>query len=291
MTAMTPKALDRSEFYRPPTTAVVPARLAVMVALGLALVMGLAADIASAPETIHLKEVVVEPLRCGTNLLSNPSFEEVGPAGILAGWQWDRRNTVAVAVTDRTQAHRGRQSLFITNGTSFGAQVYGTLWRTQPVRLVAGSDAAVASLRRFKGRLVFIGEGDLLTRDEFGRPRASSLPAERINFRHGATSARELHAQLTARLPAWNLHPALELRGADQQPAWGVEWRSAETHDGMVVNLCNYRREPATVTFSQRERLASAHDVLTGDQVGSSLTLSPLEVRLLRVAPGTKSSP
>jgi hypothetical protein len=164
-----------------------------------------------------------------------------------------------------------------------------------PVVFVPGithcSDAAVASLRRFKGRLVFIGEGNLLTRDEFGRPRASSLPAERINFRHGATSARELHAQLTARLPAWNLRPALELRGADQQPAWGVEWRSAETRDGMVVNLCNYRQEPATVTFSQRGRFASAHDVLTGDQVGSSLTLSPLEVRLLRVAPVTKSSP
>lgn len=67
----------------------------------------------------------------------------------------------------------------------------------------------------------------MLTRDEFERPRASSLPAERINSRLGSTSAREVHAQLTARLPVWNLRPALELRGADQLPVWGVEWRSA----------------------------------------------------------------
>jgi hypothetical protein len=41
-------------------------------------------------------------------------------------------------VTDRTQAHRGRQSLLLTNGTPFGAHVYGSLWRAEPIRLVAG---------------------------------------------------------------------------------------------------------------------------------------------------------
>lgn len=159
-----------------------------------------------------------------------------------------------------------------------------------PVVFVPGiahfSDAALAALRRFQGRLVFVGDGDLLTRDEFGRLRASNALGEKIFFRHGSTSARDLHAQILPRLPAWNLRPAVELRRTDQQPPWGVEWRSAETRDGLVVNLCNYRKEPMTVTLNPGLLAAPARDVLTGDRVDSPLTLSPLEVRLLRVAPG-----
>ncbi|MCY3018049.1 MAG: beta-galactosidase [Planctomycetota bacterium] len=136
------------------------------------------------------------------------------------------------------------------------------------------SDVALASLRQFKGRLVFVGEGDLLTCDEFGRPRASNLVAERITFRHGATTAREMHTQLMARLPAWNIRPALELRGTDQQPVWGVEWRSAEARDSLLVNLCNYRKEPTTVTLNHSGRIASVYDLLTGGRVDTLLTLS-----------------
>ena len=144
------------------------------------------------------------------------------------------------------------------------------------------SDAAMESLRRFKDRLVFVGEGDLFTHDEFGRLRVVALTGETMAFRHGSTSARALHKQLMTRLPACNLRPAVELRGADQQPAWGVEWRSAATHDGLLVTLCNYRKEPTTVTLTQDEQPGFVRDVLTGALVHEPLGLSSLEVRLLR---------
>jgi hypothetical protein len=92
-----------------------------------------------------------------------------------------------------------------------------------------------------------------------------------------------LRTQLLDRLPAWNLGPAVELRGPDQRPPWGVEWRSAELDKVRIVNLCNYRHAPATVSLYRNGQPASARDVLTGAAMGNSLTLSPLECRLVRV--------
>ena len=108
------------------------------------------------------------------------------------------------------------------------------------------------------------------------------MPAEKIIFRHGSTSSRNLHEQLLARLSAWGLRPAVELRGADQRPVWGVEWRSAATREGTVVDLCNYRKEPVAVVLTRDGRPVAAQDVLSGKRVDSPLTLTPLEVRLLK---------
>ena len=109
------------------------------------------------------------------------------------------------------------------------------------------------------------------------------MQGDKIAFDHGVTSCPKLFAQIMAKLPAWNVHPAVELRGVDGQAVWGVEWRSAETPDGLVVNLCNYQKTPVTVTLVRANRAVSARDVLSGERVDGPLTLAPLEVRLLRV--------
>jgi hypothetical protein len=143
------------------------------------------------------------------------------------------------------------------------------------------SDPAFASLRRFKGKLVLAGEGALLTHDEWGRKRASALPGEKLVFRHGSTSAHDLHAQLLTLLPRLNLRPAVEVRGNDQQPVWGVERRSAETRAGLVVNLCNYRKEAMVVTLRQQGRPTPMRNVLTGEPIVKPILLAPLETCLL----------
>ena len=161
-----------------------------------------------------------------------------------------------------------------------------------PVLLIPGavhfSNAAMESLRKFKGRLVFVGGDDLLTRDEYGRPRNMDLHGDRIPFRYTATSARELHTQILAKLSGWNLHPQVMLQGPDQKVVWGVEWRTAETPEGLVVNVCNYRKEPVTVSLAQAGKNAVARDVLTGQRIDSPLPLLPLEVRLLRLEDKSK---
>jgi hypothetical protein len=146
------------------------------------------------------------------------------------------------------------------------------------------SDAGLATLHKFKGRLVFVGNGDPMTHDEYGKTRKPDLHGERITFSRGA-SAEDLWAQIRAKLPSWNLCPDVELRGPDQKPLWGVEWRSARTAQGLVVNLCNYRNTPLRVALLRADKPVSARDVLTGSPVAGPLTLQPLEVRLLRLEP------
>ena len=141
---------------------------------------------------------------------------------------------------------------------------------------------ALTGLRKYQGRIVFVGDNDLLTHDEYGRTRTVDLPAERITFHNGAATAQDLRSQILSKLPAWNMRPTLELRGPDQRPVWGVEWRSAKMDQSTIVNLCNYRNEPVTVSVVDSGKLASARDVLTGENVNGPLTLAPLEVRLLR---------
>jgi hypothetical protein len=92
--------------------------------------------------------------------------------------------------------------------------------------IVHFSSAALATLRKFKGRLVLVGKDDVLKADEYGHARSLDLTVARIPFNHGTTSYRELHARILAKLPAWNVHPAVELQGEKGQAVWGVEYRS-----------------------------------------------------------------
>jgi hypothetical protein len=131
---------------------------------------------------------------------------------------------------------------------------------------------------------VLVGGADVLARDEYGREKRPELgTVDRLAFRHGATSSRQLHEQILPKLPAWDLHPPLELREDGEKPAWGVEWSSAETASGSVVNLCNYRKERMTAVLMRDGRPVAAQDVLTGRPAEGPHTLAPLEVRLLRL--------
>jgi hypothetical protein len=145
------------------------------------------------------------------------------------------------------------------------------------------SDAALATLRKFQGRLVFVGQDDPMTHDEYGKARGPALSGEKISTNGRVVAAKDLWTQLLAKLPRWNLRPHVELRGADQKPVWGVEWRIAKTAQGLVVNLCNYRPVPLGVTLVRAGKALSARDVLSGDRIAGPLTLQPLEVRLLRL--------
>ena len=170
------------------------------------------------------------------------------------------------------------------------------------------SDAALLTLRRFKGRLVFVGNEECLSRDEYGktRPHPGPLPegegmrrpgplpegegmrrpdlhGENITFGRGVASAEELWRKILAELPHWKLSPALEVRGMDGKPLWGVEWRIAQTAQGPLVNLCNYRRTSMSVKLVRGDKIPAARDVLTGSSVAEPFCLQPLEVRLLRL--------
>ena len=114
------------------------------------------------PERLRLDRLRVEPApQPGTNLVVNFSFEQAQEQGGPAGWVWERRNTDATAVLDNAVAHSGRQSLRITNGTPFGAHVYGLLRSARPIRLEPGVRYTLSCFVKSEGPgIAWIGGGE-----------------------------------------------------------------------------------------------------------------------------------
>jgi len=152
------------------------------------------------------------------------------------------------------------------------------------------SDAAFATLRRYRGKVVSLGEKDLLTHNEWDQPRAERLRSERAPYRYGPTSWKQLYDWFAPRLPAWGVAAAVRLQDAGGGPPTGVEWRTAETNSGVLLNLCNQRQRSATLKIMRDGRAARGVDVLTGRPIAGRFTLQPLEVRLIRVI-GPKRHP
>jgi Beta-galactosidase/Carbohydrate binding domain len=144
------------------------------------------------------------------------------------------------------------------------------------------SDAAAATLAKYPGRLVLVGADDALTRDDHDRPATRTLAAERLPWRYGRNTWRDLWNALPARLSAWSVLPPVALRDSHGAPVWGVDWRIATTPNDLIINLCNERNDAVTVSIARGQEVVPLNDVLTGEPVGAAFTLKPLEVRLLR---------
>ena len=162
----------------------------------------------------------------------------------------------------RGQALHGNQFFRIESGfrhgTPVGRRTCSGGFRAARSRHCTLLQRRLATLRKFKGRLVLVGKDDVLKADEYGHARSLDLTVARIPFNHGTTSYRELHAQILANLPAWNVHPAVELQGEKGQAVWGVEYRSVDTPDGPIVNLCNQLNVPVSVTLVRAGHRATA---------------------------------
>ncbi len=93
------------------------------------------------------------------NMVANSSFETLD-GGLPKGWVFDRRNTDATMTVDRTVAHSGRQSLKFTNGTRFGAHVYGLLSYLDGVPVKPESDYTLSCyVRSDDPGIAWIGGG------------------------------------------------------------------------------------------------------------------------------------
>jgi hypothetical protein len=156
------------------------------------------------------------------------------------------------------------------------------------------SEKAMQRLREYRGRLVFAGEGDILSRDEYGAPHAQRLTGDFLTYRYGKTTWQDLWKELAPRLERWRIHPTVELRDTTGKPVWGVTYRSGtlpfsdayagrEVPRATVVNLCNVRHQPVTFRLMRNGQPITATDVLTGERVTGTITLQPLEVKLIRL--------
>ncbi|WP_165233988.1 beta-galactosidase [Aquisphaera insulae] len=145
------------------------------------------------------------------------------------------------------------------------------------------SDAARESLAKCRGRLVPVGGPDVLSRDEYDRPRPPITIADRLPWTYAGTKARELAATLWHRLPAWGVSPSVAVRTESGEHPWGVAWRRADTQEGILINVCNYMKELVTVRVVREGRAVRAKDLMAAKEAGLSVTLKPLQPRLLRI--------
>ncbi len=88
--------------------------------------------------------LTVTPADAGESLLTNGSFEEWDGAW-PAGWRWDPRNTDATITRDTTRAHSGESSVKLTNGTRYGAHVYGQLLFAEPVAVEPSTQYTISA--------------------------------------------------------------------------------------------------------------------------------------------------
>ena len=97
-----------------------------------------------APLAAGESRLTVLPFEPGANLVTNASFETVADV-CPTGWHWDSRNTDAKLTLDSQNPHTGKVAIKITNGTAFGAHVYGTLFLAQPVQVKPGTSYTISA--------------------------------------------------------------------------------------------------------------------------------------------------
>jgi hypothetical protein len=145
------------------------------------------------------------------------------------------------------------------------------------------SDAAFESLSSFKGKILFASSSgrELLTRNEYDQPRTAKLPASSLQDPlRLPTKWQELLAMLRPRIAQAGLAPTLTMANEKGSPQSQVQWQTAQTPNGRVVNLYNASHDPATVTLTPP---TEAVDLLTGERFAprARITLKSLDVRLL----------
>lgn len=95
------------------------------------------------------------------NLLPNFGFMDLDRHGVPNGWTWQLRNTVSSITPVDTRSEFGMRSLRIKNATPFGANVYGTMWTTNPIHLTPGTPYTMSCwVSISQSTVAWIGGGD-----------------------------------------------------------------------------------------------------------------------------------
>lgn len=159
-----------------------------------------------------------------------------------------------------------------------------------PVLVVPGirhlPRAASEALRRYSGKVVWVGGDDVLGSDEWGEkmPSDAIRPADgRIAFQRGAKDEQQLWRDLLKQLTAWGVTPDVTVQDSKGQPVWGVEWLTASAGGRRVVNLINFRRDPISVELRGKGHPLSGRSLFSGSPATGAIVLPSLEPMLIAV--------
>ena len=141
------------------------------------------------------------------------------------------------------------------------------------------SDAALKRLTGLGGKILFVGGENLLTKNEYDQPREPHVSGTMMS---AGKTWQDTLTTLRPELEKAHIAPAVRVNVADAD--WGVQWQTARTPEGLIVNLYNARHDPMTVSIAAKDG-SDRLDLLTGQRLPASakITLAPMEVRLLRL--------
>jgi len=233
-----------------------------------------------APGDATLELVSADIPSAGTNLIANASLEDAN-GEVPAGWTWSRRNTDATARLDDTQAHSGKHSLKLTNGTPFGAHVYGLLSRDTPVEVVPDTDYTLSCYYRTADTgIAWIGGGpDWLVRLQ--APETGGQWQRATLTFHTGGSQRDFQLLITTESPTagvWMDDIKLE-RGPTATP-FGQD--GAELRPSLSLELSP---ETAAAEALDLRAWVGVPDALVGAKIAARLFIGGREV----AAPATRA--
>ena len=138
--------------------------------------------------------------------------------------------------------------------------------------------AAAAAVGKFPARVVL---GCAPRHDEYGRPAHDPLAtmAEAKPLKESS----DAFAVLRPRFTQAPLRPLATIETEDGQPVWGVEYLSVRHEGRILVNLCNYLREPQRCRIVVNGRPAQGKDLLSGQPWSGTVELPSLRPALVEI--------
>ncbi|MBD3183607.1 hypothetical protein GF312_15040 [Candidatus Poribacteria bacterium] len=143
------------------------------------------------------------------------------------------------------------------------------------------SDAAFDALEKYPGKVILMGDVDILRLNEYNKPRGNVPDWDKIQYKQSETDAEALWVKILEKLPEWNLLPLVDVRKPDGSYHWGVEWLAAKYDGKVVVNLIQHGREKQEVHLTYKEKPFAGLNMFNNIKISGKATLKPLEPVIL----------
>ncbi|HID55335.1 TPA: hypothetical protein EYP37_02310 [Candidatus Poribacteria bacterium] len=144
-------------------------------------------------------------------------------------------------------------------------------------RVTHTPDATVRALERLARSgvsVIFIGE-DCLGRTEYDEQRGS-MPFAPTYILPAGVDEKEIWRWLERNVERLGVRREVTLRDEKGEPFWGVEYLAARFDDRILVNICNYTRQPLRVRIYRDGRPAEGFDLIGGKGLGRTFAVQPL---------------
>jgi hypothetical protein len=144
------------------------------------------------------------------------------------------------------------------------------------------SEQALQGIEKYHGKVLLIGEMNVLGFDEYGKPQ-SHPDYPHMDFTRTKTTSKELWRSLLPYLSSNNINPSITIRDAHKKPVWGVEWLCAKHQNKWMINLANHLNISAKFQILKNGAALKGKELISGNSVNEWITLKPMQTAIIRL--------